>query len=181
MLCFLGMISFQTKAFAIENPFVFQDSLKKKQQLRVQKPAKKLEKKLSREEFVQKKIDSISASNIEVNHLLPILEKAEIIKVEPFKTNAVASYYANKFHGRKTASGAIFDTEKLTAAHKTLPFGTKLKVTNLANGKSVVVEVNDRGPFVKGREIDLSRAAFMEITRDIKYGLMRVDIEIIKD
>ncbi|HET8828031.1 MAG TPA: septal ring lytic transglycosylase RlpA family protein [Pelobium sp.] len=70
-----------------------------------------------------------------------------------------ASYYANKFNGRKTASGEIFRNSKLTAAHKTLPFGTKVKVTNLRNGKSVKVRINDRGPFVAGRIIDLSRKA----------------------
>lgn len=70
-----------------------------------------------------------------------------------------ASYYANKFNGRKTASGEKFRNSKLTAAHKTLPFGTKVKVTNLRNGKSVKVRINDRGPFVAGRIIDLSRKA----------------------
>ena len=68
-----------------------------------------------------------------------------------------ASYYHDKFHGRQTASGEIFDQNKLTAAHKTLNFGTVLKVKNLKNGKQVVVVVNDRGPFVEGRIIDLDR------------------------
>lgn len=74
-----------------------------------------------------------------------------------------ASYYANKFNGRKTASGAKFRNSKLTAAHKTLPFGTKVKVTNIKNGKSVKVKINDRGPFVPGRIIDLSRKAARKI------------------
>jgi rare lipoprotein A len=74
-----------------------------------------------------------------------------------------ASYYGNKFNGRKTASGAKFRNSKLTAAHKTLPFGTKVKVTNLKNGKSVRVKINDRGPFVAGRIIDLSRKAARKI------------------
>jgi len=68
-----------------------------------------------------------------------------------------ASYYGNEFHGRKTANGERFDQGKLTAAHRSLPFGTRVKVTNTQNGKTVVVRVNDRGPFVKGR-IMISRA-----------------------
>lgn len=75
----------------------------------------------------------------------------------------VASYYGKKFHGRKTASGEIYDMYKLTAAHRTLPFGTRVLVTNLANGKSVVVKINDRGPFIKGRIIDLSYEAARRI------------------
>ena len=76
-----------------------------------------------------------------------------------YKANVHASYYADKFHGRPTASGEIFNMNDYTCAHKTLPFGTVLRVTNLANGRSVNVRVNDRGPFVAGREIDLSKAA----------------------
>jgi rare lipoprotein A len=73
----------------------------------------------------------------------------------------VASFYGVKdgYHGKKTASGETFNTFKLTAAHKTIPFGTKVKVENLANGKTVKVRINDRGPFVKGRIIDLSEKA----------------------
>lgn len=99
-------------------------------------------------------------------------------KLSPYKTGAHASYYADKFHGRKTASGAIFDMHKNTAAHKKFPFGTKLKVTNEANGKWVIVEVLDRGPFVRSREIDLSRKAFMEIAKNKGAGVMIVTIEV---
>lgn len=70
-----------------------------------------------------------------------------------------ASYYADYFQGRKTANGEKFKQRKLTAAHKTLPFGTRVKVVNLKNGKSVKVRINDRGPFVEGRTIDLSKKA----------------------
>jgi len=70
-----------------------------------------------------------------------------------------ASYYSDKFNGRSTSSGEPFSNSKYTAAHKKLPFGTKVKVTNLANGKFVIVRINDRGPFVVGRIIDLSKAA----------------------
>lgn len=71
----------------------------------------------------------------------------------------VASWYGNEFHGRPTSSGEVFDQNDLTAAHRTLPFGTHVMVTNLANDRSVVVRINDRGPFVRGRIIDLSYAA----------------------
>jgi rare lipoprotein A len=70
-----------------------------------------------------------------------------------------ASYYAAKFHGRRTASGERFDNTAMTAAHRTLPFGSKVRVTNPANGQSVVVRINDRGPFTKSRAIDVSHAA----------------------
>lgn len=70
-----------------------------------------------------------------------------------------ASYYGQAHHGKRTASGERFDQHALTAAHRTLPFGTRVRVTNLNNERSVVVRINDRGPFVRGRIIDLSRAA----------------------
>lgn len=89
-----------------------------------------------------------------------------------------ASYYAPSFHGHKTASGKIFSNTKLTCAHKTLPFGTKLKVTNITNGKFVIVEVTDRGPFIKSRVIDLSLAAFKQIAH-VKSGIIKVIIEIL--
>ncbi|MCR4823302.1 MAG: septal ring lytic transglycosylase RlpA family protein, partial [Treponema sp.] len=95
-----------------------------------------------------------------------------------YKDNAKASYYADKFHGRKTANGEIFNMYDMTCAHKSLPFGTKLKVTNLDNGKSVEVRVNDRGPFVAGREVDLSKAAAVKLDM-IKTGTARVKIEIL--
>lgn len=95
-----------------------------------------------------------------------------------YKENAKASYYAEKYHGRKTASGEIFNMNALTCAHKTLPFGTVLRVTNLANGKKVDVRVNDRGPFVKGREIDVSKAAAQKLGM-IKTGTASVKIEIV--
>lgn len=91
----------------------------------------------------------------------------------------VASYYADKFHGRTTANGETFDMYALTAAHRTLPFGTKLKVTSLANNRSVLVRINDRGPFVNGRIIDLSLGAAKEIQM-IQSGLAPVKLEIIK-
>lgn len=98
-------------------------------------------------------------------------------KLKLLKKNAHASYYHNKFNGRRTASGKKFDNNGYTAAHKKLPFGTIVKVTNEANGKSVIVEITDRGPFSKAREIDLSRRAFMEITSNKNSGVVIVTIE----
>lgn len=99
--------------------------------------------------------------------------------VSTMATTGVVSYYHNKFNGRKTASGEVFSNNKLTAAHRTYPFGTYLKVTNVANGKSVVVKVNDRGPFTKGKELDLSRKAFMDITDNPNKGNLQVNIEVV--
>ncbi|WP_114789816.1 septal ring lytic transglycosylase RlpA family protein [Niabella yanshanensis] len=87
-----------------------------------------------------------------------------------------ASFYADKFVGRKTASGAIFKQNKLTAAHKTLPFGTKVKVKNQANGKTVKVLINDRGPFVQGRIIDLSKKAAKRLDM-VNAGISDVTIK----
>ncbi len=96
-----------------------------------------------------------------------------------YKSGVTASYYADKFHGRKTSSGEIFNMYGYTAAHKTLPFGTMLRVTNLANGNYVTVKVNDRGPFVKGRELDVSKAAAVKLGM-IKTGTAKVKIEILE-
>lgn len=101
-----------------------------------------------------------------------------------FKINATdaktsfASYYHDKFNGRKTASGEIFSNSKMTAAHRTLPFGTIVKVTNLRTGKSVEVKVNDRGPFHSSRALDLSKAAFNEIGNH-RNGTMPIEYEIV--
>jgi rare lipoprotein A len=89
-----------------------------------------------------------------------------------------ASWYGPGFHGKKTASGEIFDQSRLTAAHKTLPLGTKAKVTNLENGNTVEVEINDRGPYVGQRVIDLSRAAANALGF-VESGLTLVRIELL--
>jgi rare lipoprotein A len=83
-------------------------------------------------------------------------------QAETFQTGQ-ASWYGPGFHGRQTANGERFNTNDLTAAHKTLPFGTKVKVTNEQTGKSVVVRINDRGPYAKDRVIDLSKASAQTI------------------
>ena len=91
----------------------------------------------------------------------------------------IASYYADKYHGRKTASGETFDMHALTAAHPTYPFGTRVKVTHLKSQRSVIVRINDRGPFVKGRVIDLSLAAAEQL-RMVRSGLAQVTLEILE-
>ncbi len=98
-------------------------------------------------------------------------------KYKLYKKDVHASYYANKFNGKRTASGQKFDNSKYTAAHRKLPFGTKLRITNEANGLSVIVEITDRGPFSRGREIDLSRKAFMDIASNKNSGGVIVKIE----
>ena len=90
----------------------------------------------------------------------------------------VASWYGNEFHGRPTSSGEVFDTNDLTAAHRSLPFGTLVMVTNLANDRSVVVRINDRGPFVRGRIIDLSYAA-ARVLGLVGPGTGRVRLEVL--
>ena len=125
----------------------------------------------------------------------PVVTK-EVTKEEPVKETKVvviekaytanlsggASFYGEKWNGRRTANGEIFNTYELTAAHKSLPFGTKVKVVNKTNGKSVVVRINDRGPFVKGRTIDLSKKAFQSIA-SINKGVLKdseIDILVLK-
>ena len=99
-------------------------------------------------------------------------------KFKPYKRNVHASYYAQKFVGKRTSNGQKFSNNKYTAAHRKFPFGTKLRVTNEATGKSVIVEVTDRGPFSRGREIDLTKRAFMEIVSNKNSGSLIVKIEV---
>ena len=91
----------------------------------------------------------------------------------------LASFYAHRFHGRTTASGEIYDENKMTAAHKTLAFGTTVRITDIVNGKAVVVRINDRGPFVEGRIIDLSYRAARELDM-INAGVVKVRLEVIR-
>ncbi|WP_236059682.1 septal ring lytic transglycosylase RlpA family protein [Chitinophaga rhizophila] len=87
-----------------------------------------------------------------------------------------ASYYADKFEGRKTASGEVFRQRQMTAAHRTLPFGTKVTVVNVSNGRSVKVRINDRGPFAEGRVIDLSKKAARKLGM-VTMGVAPVEIK----
>ena len=95
-----------------------------------------------------------------------------------FTQKGLASWYGPKFHGNKTSNGETFDMYKMTAAHKTLPLPSKVRVTNLENDKHIVVWVNDRGPFVKGRIIDLSFAAAKALEFD-KKGTEMVTVEVL--
>ena len=90
----------------------------------------------------------------------------------------VSSFYADKFHGRTTSNGEVFNMYALTCAHKTLPFNTKLRVTNEDNGKTVIVRVNDRGPFITGRDLDLSYEAARQIGL-IAEGVKKLRVEIL--
>jgi len=90
----------------------------------------------------------------------------------------LASYYAGEHDGRRTASGEIFDMQAMTAAHRTLPFGTRVRVTNLENGRQAVVRVNDRGPFRKGRIIDVSYAAARELGL-VGRGVVKVRVDVL--
>lgn len=94
-----------------------------------------------------------------------------------YSETGVASWYGKKFHGRKTASGERYNQNKMTAAHKTLPFGTRVRVKNLENGKTASVVINDRGPFTKGRVIDVSRAAARKLDL-VNSGTARVRISV---
>ncbi|MBO0904479.1 septal ring lytic transglycosylase RlpA family protein [Jiella sonneratiae] len=113
----------------------------------------------------------------------PALTNAPVLSAEAFagsvKASAgSASYYGKRFHGRRTANGERFNMNAMTAAHKSLPFGTKVRVTNRRNGKSVVVRINDRGPYAHGRVIDLSRAAASRIGM-LSSGTAPVKLDIL--
>lgn len=95
-----------------------------------------------------------------------------------YEKTGLASFYADNFEGRRTSSGEIFSQSKMTCAHRTLPLGTKLRVTNLENTKTVIVVVNDRGPFIKSRIVDLSKAAAKKLDF-IKAGETEVIIEVL--
>lgn len=113
-------------------------------------------------------------SNIKNFIVLSLMALA--IVIIPQTALAKASWYGPGFHGKLTANGERYDMYAMTAAHKTLPFGTMVEVTNNVNGKKVIVRINDRGPFKKGREIDLSKAA----NNAINCGLCSVDLRIVE-
>ncbi len=99
------------------------------------------------------------------------------LNAQEFIQTGIASYYANKFEGRLTANGEIFSNNKLSAAHLSLPFGTQVVVTNLSSNKQITVVINDRGPFIKGRIIDLSQAAAKQLGF-FDQGITQVRIEL---
>lgn len=141
-----------------------QSSISERQKATTQKDS--IKKSRTEMELEEKKIDSLISS---------------LGKFKIYKKAAHASYYADKFNGRRTTSGTKFDNNKYTAAHKKLPFGTKVKVTNEKNGKFVIVEITDRGPFVKSREIDLSKRAFMDIAANKNSGGLQVTIAVMSN
>ena len=137
----------------------------------------------------QPKIQGIAAEEIKIEEIKPQEVKADETKSPERENKSIvsltsltagyASFYAAKFNGRRTANGERFSSKLLTAAHLTLPFGTMLKVLNPTNNQSVIVRINDRGPYFRGRLLDLSRAAAdrLGITR---LGVARVEIEVLR-
>ena len=126
---------------------------------------------------INEKAAELNGELVKLNAELEALED----EVEVVHEETQASYYHDKFNGKKTASGEVFSNKKYTAAHKTLPFGTKIRVTNLSNDEEVIVEVNDRGPFAKGRQLDLSKTAFMDLTHHRGHGILKVRIEVLPE
>lgn len=112
--------------------------------------------------------------------MVPSLNNNSMVKEAERVKTSVVSFYHDNFNGKKTASGEKFDNSDLTAASKTLPFGTRVKVTNVTNGKSVIVRVNDRGPYVKNRALDLSKEAFRQIANTGR-GLVKITYEVLTD
>jgi peptidoglycan lytic transglycosylase len=115
--------------------------------------------------------------------LVPVLTMDDSVHAQGaqvgYVQQGIASWYGPRFHGRDTASGERFDQNELTAAHRTLPLGTKAMVTNLRNGKKVEVEINDRGPYAPGRILDLSKAAAERL--DIESGTTPVRLEVTQE
>ncbi len=126
------------------------------------------------DENFEEEIDQ-TPETIDTSTLTPALSEDKV----GFKTSGKASYYADSLAGETTASGDIYDPERLMAAHKTIPFGSLVKVTNVSNGKWVKVVIADRGPFAKNRLIDLSKSAFKALD-DTSKGILNVEIEIIE-
>lgn len=106
-------------------------------------------------------------------------KQIESIKNHPKTQIGIASYYGKKFHKKRTANGEIFNMYKVSAAHKSYPLGTKVRVTNLQNGKSLKLVINDRGPFVSGRIIDLSYKAARKLGF-VNQGIVKVRIDVLR-
>lgn len=127
----------------------------------------------------------VDTSKIKIKNIVQEIDTTSNILLDAnfklLKKKAHASYYHHKFHGKRTASGKKFDNNGYTAAHKKLPFGTKVRVTNEVNGKFVIVEITDRGPFSKAREIDLTKKAFMEIADNKNSGVVFVTLEVVEE
>lgn len=117
--------------------------------------------------------EELSSVNIKDDSLQ--MERRSIIQFLD-KGKMIASWYGPRFHGRLTANGEIYDQMAFTAAHKTMPFGTLLKLTNPKNQKIVIVRINDRGPYIGGRELDLSKGAALALGM-VKRGIVRLNVE----
>jgi rare lipoprotein A len=128
-----------------------------------------------------KKKDSLQLlDSIKKSDSIRVVDSLANLKTKLYKKNVEASHYSDKLNGRRTASGQVFSNKKYTAAHRTLKFGTKVKVTNLANKKSVIVTINDRGPHTRGREIDLAKRPFLDISHNKGRSPLRVSLEIVE-
>ena len=128
-----------------------------------------------------KKKDSLQLlDSIKKSDSIRVVDSLANLKTKLYKKNVEASHYSDKLNGRRTASGQVFSNKKYTAAHKTLKFGTKVKVTNLANNKSVIVTINDRGPHTRKREIDMAKRPFLDISHNNGRSPLRVSIEIVE-
>ncbi|MDD0972740.1 septal ring lytic transglycosylase RlpA family protein [Pseudomonas fontis] len=114
--------------------------------------------------------------------LLTLLAGCASHNIDPrgYDQSGTASYYGSRHHGKRTASGEPFNQNAMTAAHRSLPFGTRVQVTNLSNDRSVVVRINDRGPHTRGRLIDLSRAAAEQLGM-LRSGTARVRVQSLSD
>ena len=106
-------------------------------------------------------------------------KEIESIQNHPHVQIGISSYYGKEFHKKRTASGQIFDMHKISAAHKTLPLGTKIRVTNLKNGRSLTMTITDRGPFVKGRILDVSYKAAKKLSF-VNQGTTKVRIDVLR-
>lgn len=123
---------------------------------------------------------NIVADSTGVNNACANEAEVSLPKLTHYKSNVLATYYADKFNGRRTTSGERFHNSNYTAAHMRLPLGTVVRVTNEANGKYVDVKVNDRGPYSRKLEIDLTKKAYMEIASRKGAGSFKVKLEIVQ-
>ena len=124
----------------------------------------------------EKETEYIDKDNVTITEIDP--ERTKSLRVL-YSEEGYASYYSYEFHGKKTANGEIFDKDKPSAAHRTLPLGTIARVTNLKNGKSIILRINDRGPFKSGRILDLSYAAAVQLDF-VKEGITKVRIDVLE-
>lgn len=123
---------------------------------------------------------NVENERILIEEFVPVTVKENTVNTSAVKLidrgTLKASWYGPRFHGKFTANGEVYDQMALTAAHKSLSFGTLLKITNPKNGKSVIVRINDRGPYIEGRELDLSKGAAIEL-EILEKGVARVKVQ----